>query len=85
MGENDQGNYFRYCGQDFWEFLSGDPNLYQEILKVIQNGQSEAFRSAREELLDKMTNEFIRDFCAGDGKVRWDEVLKANSGSRNPN
>ena len=24
----DKGEYFKYCGQEFWNFISGEKNLY---------------------------------------------------------
>ena len=86
MGNTNQGDHYRYCGQDFWEFLSGDAELYQEILDVIRNGQSEDFRRARDELLKKMTLEFIAGFCDADHRtIQWDRLLAFNSGARDPN
>lgn len=29
----DKGDYFKYCGQMFWEFISGDSNLFIEIVE----------------------------------------------------
>ena len=26
--KSDKGDYYKYCGQKFWEFISGDTNLY---------------------------------------------------------
>jgi len=31
----DKGDYFKYCGQKFWEFISGDENLF---IKIITHG-----------------------------------------------
>src|SRR6267378_1506060 len=31
----DKGDYFKYCGQKFWEFISGDPELYTKIIEPI--------------------------------------------------
>ena len=28
----EKGDYFKYCGQAFWEFISGNTNLYTEII-----------------------------------------------------
>ena len=82
MGETDQGDYHRYCGQDFWKFLSDDEELYQLILDVIRNGQSEDFCRARDDLLKRMTIEFIVSFCDADERILWDRLLAFNSGSR---
>ncbi len=31
----DKGEYFKYCGQVFWEFISGDKNLYTDIIEPL--------------------------------------------------
>ena len=31
----DKGDYFKYCGQRFWEFISGDKNLYINIIEPL--------------------------------------------------
>src|SRR5688572_7211942 len=31
----DKGDYFKYCGQEFWTFISGNDNLYIEIIEPI--------------------------------------------------
>lgn len=36
IGKNtDKGDYFKYCGQIFWEFISGDRELYTEIIEPL--------------------------------------------------
>jgi hypothetical protein len=31
----DRGDYYKYCGQKFWEFISGNPDLYLKIIKPL--------------------------------------------------
>ena len=31
----DKGDYYKYCGQDFWEFISGEPELYTELIEPL--------------------------------------------------
>jgi hypothetical protein len=31
----DKGDYFKYCGQRFWEFISGDTQLFTEIIEPL--------------------------------------------------
>lgn len=31
----EKGDYLKYCGQTFWEFISGNPNLYTEIIEPL--------------------------------------------------
>ncbi len=31
----DKGDYYKYCGQRFWEFISGNAELYTEIIEPL--------------------------------------------------
>ena len=31
----DKGEYFKYCGKEFWEFISGDGELYTKIVEPL--------------------------------------------------
>ena len=31
----DKGEYYKYCGQVFWEFISGDDELYRDIIEPL--------------------------------------------------
>jgi len=31
----DKGDYWKYCGQKFWEFISGNERLYVEIIEPL--------------------------------------------------
>lgn len=31
----DKGDYFKYCGQSFWEFISGYEDLYTGIIEPL--------------------------------------------------
>lgn len=31
----DKGDYFKYCGQEFWEFISGNKDLYTELIEPL--------------------------------------------------
>src|SRR5205085_1745487 len=34
-------DYFKYCGQKFWEFISGDSNLFTEIIEPLNHRAKE--------------------------------------------
>ncbi len=82
---HDQGDYFRYCGQDFWEFVSGDPNLYLEIiepLSVDAKKRNDEFRVEYAKKINVFVGEFIAKYTLHDGRVDWEKIVKMNSGSR---
>jgi len=79
-----QGDYLKLCGQEFWEFISGNSNLYIDIIKPLGHGakeRNEAFQAEYAKVITRFTGEFIADFCTPDGAIVWEKVLKLNSGS----
>jgi len=80
----DKGEYFKYCGQVFWEFISGNTNLYTEVIKPIGNKareRNEEFIEAYAQIINKFTNEFSQKFC-DDGIINWKELVKFNSATK---
>ena len=78
----DKSDYLKLCGQQFWEFISGDENLYTDIIEPLghrakeKNGQ---FMQEYAKVINKFTSEFIRTFCGTDGSILWEEIVKFNS------
>ncbi len=77
----DKGDYFKYCGQKFWEFISGNSELYIEIIKPLGHKtkeKNEEFLETYSKIINKFTLEFNLDFC-DDGIINWQKLLKFNS------
>lgn len=77
----DKGDYFKYCGQKFWELISGDPNLYIEIIEPLGHKakvKNEEFIKKYSKIVNKFTLLFMQHFCK-DGVINWDNLLKFNS------
>jgi hypothetical protein len=69
--------YYKYAGQDFWEFISGDSELYREIIKPIDEKakqKSKTFKTAYSAKVNEMTAEFVRDFTVG-GQIDWIKLI----------
>lgn len=74
--------YYKYAGQDFWAFLSGDDNLYQEIVVPIEREAQQKdteFKKAYAAKINEMTAELIRDFTVG-GQLDWPKLIAYVSG-----
>ena len=83
----DKGEYFKYCGQVFWEFISGDANLYRDIIEPLGHKakeKNEEFRELYEKRLNLFVKEFANDFCKEDGAIDWDKLILFNSGKEKP-
>ena len=79
--ETDRGIYDHYCGQKFWEFLSGDDRLYIDIIEPLGHKAKErnqAFKDEYGRRLNLLTAEFIRDYCT-DGNINWEALIRLNS------
>ena len=78
----DKGDYYKYCGQKFWEFISGDTNLYIDIIEPIgykAKQKNDEFLESYAQIINKLTMEFSQSFC-DDGKINWAKLVEYNSG-----
>jgi hypothetical protein len=78
----DKGDYYKYCGQDFWKFISGNENLYTDIIEPLGHKSKEnndRFIESYSKMLNKFTQEFIQHFCSQDGAILWNRIVILNS------
>ncbi len=78
----DKGDYFKYCGQVFWEFISGDGELYTQIIEPLGHKAKERndeFTQRYGKVLNKLTLQFITEFCKDDGEIDWKKIVELNS------
>lgn len=79
--KRDKGDYYKYCGQKFWEFISGNPDLYLKIIKPLgylareKNGE---FQEEYAQIVNKFTLEFSETFV-NNGEINWDALVRFNS------
>ncbi|MDR2042105.1 MAG: cytosolic protein [Tannerella sp.] len=81
----DKGDYFKYCGQEFWTFISGDENLYLEIIDPLGHRAHERnndFQKLYSQMINKFTKQFAVEFCKDDGEIDWQKLVHFNSGIR---
>ena len=77
-----KGEYWKYCGQEFWEFISGDEDLYTDIIEPLGHQakqRNEQFMQEYAKVINKFTSEFIGTFCHADGNILWEEIVRFNS------
>lgn len=80
----DKGEYFKYCGQRFWEFISGNPTLYTDIIEPLGHKakeKNEAFVESYAQIINKFTNEFSSKFCTVNGSIDWKKIIEFSSGT----
>jgi hypothetical protein len=82
--QSNKGDYWKLCGQEFWEFISGNDLLYIEIIEPLGYRAKERNQEFTEEygrILNLFTNEFFQDFCI-DGNINWESLVQFNSGKK---
>ncbi len=82
----DKGDYFKYCGQKFWEFISGNRNLFLEIIEPLgfkAKMKNESFLVSYSKMINKFTREFSNEYCNDDGEINWEKLVIFNSGDNN--
>jgi hypothetical protein len=81
----DKGDYLKLCGQRFWSFISGDENLYTEIIEPLGHKakeRNERFMKEYIKVINKFTLEFMQEYCDSDGNILWEKIVHFNSGKR---
>jgi len=78
----DKGDYFKYCGQKFWEFISGNDQLYLEIIEPLGHKAKERndeFQASYAQMINKFTRTFANNFCKENGDIDWERLVEFNS------
>ena len=66
-------HYYKYAGQEFWNFISNDDEFYREIIKPIDKeakDKDEIFQKTYAAKINEMTAEFIEKFTVK-GAIDW--------------
>lgn len=70
--------YYKYAGQVFWEFISGDAEFYRKIIRPIDkkaHERDEAFKSIYIGKINDMTAEFTISFRNNGGTIDWVKLI----------
>ncbi|MBN1429172.1 MAG: hypothetical protein JXB07_12425 [Anaerolineae bacterium] len=80
----DRGFYDVLVGQRFWYFLSGESNLYIDIIEPIgyqAKQHNDDFNNKRVALENRLTAELLHGFCGIDYMIDWEKLVMFNSGN----
>ncbi len=78
-------DYIKLCGERFWKFISGDKNLFVDIIGPLGHRakqKNEEFLEAYSILINKFTLEFSKKFCRN-GRIDWAKLVRLNSAIKN--
>jgi hypothetical protein len=77
-------SYYKYCGQSFWELISGEPELYVAIihpLDVEAKKRGPEFKEVYDAKINEMTLEFSQEFLIS-GQIDWERLIRYVSENR---
>lgn len=80
----DKGEYLKLCGQEFWEFISGEEELYIQLIEPLGKASKKRNNELKREyvrIINRFTALFLEEFCE-DGLIDWEKLLVFNSGKR---
>ncbi|MFH1071686.1 MAG: PmeII family type II restriction endonuclease [Candidatus Glassbacteria bacterium] len=79
----DYGLYKKIEGQSFWFFISGNPNLYTDIIEPVSyraKEHNEAYNREKTRIYHLFTQQFLNEFST-DGTIDWNKLVQFNSGN----
>jgi len=83
--EPNKGDYLKLCGQEFWTLISGEENLYLDIIEPLSTDaavRNEEYKENYNLKMNQFEKTFLNDFCLEDGRIDWNGLVRFNSGKR---
>lgn len=77
-----KGDYIKLCGQEFWKFLTEIDTFYLDIIEPIgvdAKQRNDAYKKEYAKMVNKLTKEFIEEFCDKEGNIDWNKIVTYNS------
>lgn len=76
--------YMKVVGQNFWYLISGNKDLYKEIIEPIgykAKEHNDAFNNEKSRIINRFTKIFIDEFCHPSGEINWQKLVEFNCGN----
>ena len=70
----DREDYFKYCGQEFWELISRRSELFTRIAELLGKMSARVETRTTDEYartVNRLSAEFYRRFCDESGAIDW--------------
>lgn len=75
------GGYYTYCGKQFWELVSCNPDLYKNIIRPLYREDSKKkFEEAKAQAITKLTHSFHQQYVSSEGEILWEKWILKNCG-----
>lgn len=77
--------YRESSGQAFWQELTGDPDFYLKLIRLMRDAPAEHRESYEPQwaaAVNRFTAEFVKDYCFSDGSIDWEKLVQYVSETR---
>lgn len=77
-----KAGYLKIVGQNFWNFISNNKNLFVEIIEPIgfrAKDHNEQYIQEKGRVINRLVKKFIDEYCDDQGLILWERVIRANS------
>ena len=78
------GEFLHIGGQSFWHLISGDPNLYIDIVEPLGYKSEEHdknFKIEKDKTYNRLIREFTNSYCDRAGAIDWAKLVQFVSGN----
>lgn len=82
-----KGDYIKKCGQSFWDFISGRPEFYKEIVEPMGHKATERndeFNDEYSKVVNKFGELFSLCYLNEDNSINWEKIVEFNSSIAQP-
>jgi len=82
-----KGDYVKKCGQSFWEFISGKPEFYKEIVEPLgykAKERNDKFNAEYSKVVNKFGESFSSCYLKQDKSINWEKIVEFNSAIKQP-
>jgi hypothetical protein len=81
----ENSRFRRRSGQAFWEEITGDPEFYLKLIRLMKDvlaNNRPMYRALWDQAVNRFTAEFIKDFCDSKGAINWEKLVAFSSSKR---
>jgi hypothetical protein len=78
------GDYLHIGGQSFWHLISGDRNLYIDLIEPLgykAEDHDAIFRQEKDNTYNRLIREFANEYCDPSGAIDWAKLVGFVSGN----
>lgn len=79
----DYGDFEKICGEAFWTLISGEPDLFVDIVEPLgfeAKRHNDGFEQQYGQVRTKFTAQFIEQYCDKNFAIDWNRIVRLNSG-----